>query len=205
MVVPAVVVGTFHFVSRLDMVQSDVVDMTTPSAQMEIEHVVECLASYRPTKVVLELPAADRVEINSRYRAYLAGQRLLDGGEREQVGFRLAGRPGHPTVYPVDILHRKSTRQPGRGMRRKDRTRKSLWALAPQNDRASMAEEGSGSSRKRSAMCSMWLRLPQSRADAAPVLSLERQARREDQSVIQRGSAVGHTFTVASRENAVLI
>jgi hypothetical protein len=95
-VVHALVVGTFHFVSRLDMVQPDVVDMTTHAAQREIADVVECLASYRPTKVVLELPAADKVQINSRYRAYLAGERSLDGGEREQVGFRLAGRLGHP-------------------------------------------------------------------------------------------------------------
>lgn len=106
MVVHALVVGTFHFVSRLDMVKSDVVDMSTPSAQAEIDEAVECLAAYQPTKVVLELPAADKVDINSHYRAYLAGERLLDDGEREQVGFRLARRLGHAAVYPVDILNR---------------------------------------------------------------------------------------------------
>jgi len=102
----AMVVGTFHFVSRLDMVKSDVVDMSTAAARAEIDEVVDRLAAYAPTKVVLEMPAADKVEINDHYRAYIEGKQSLDPGEREQVGFRLAQRLGHAAVYPVDILHR---------------------------------------------------------------------------------------------------
>lgn len=88
------------------MVKSDVVDMSTPIAQAQIEEVVDCLTTYRPTKVVLELPAADRVEINEQYQAYLAGERPLGPGAREQIGFRLARRLALAAVHPVDILHR---------------------------------------------------------------------------------------------------
>jgi hypothetical protein len=105
-VTAAMVVGTFHFVSRVDMVSSDVIDMSGAAAQAEISEVVDRLAVYAPTKIVLEMPAADRVAINDHYRAYLAGAQALDAGEREQVGFRLARRLGHAEVFPVDILHR---------------------------------------------------------------------------------------------------
>lgn len=99
-------IGTFHFVSRLDMVAPEVIDMSTAPRQIEIERVVARLARYRPSKVLLEMPYAETARINLDYAQYRAGRRRLDPGEPEQIGFRLANALGHERVFPVDILHR---------------------------------------------------------------------------------------------------
>ncbi|MGH9157753.1 MAG: DUF5694 domain-containing protein, partial [Acidimicrobiales bacterium] len=38
-----------------------------------------------------------------RYRQYRSGRRALGPEEREQLGFRVAARLGHKTVYPIDV------------------------------------------------------------------------------------------------------
>lgn len=102
----AMIVGTFHFMSRVDMVKSDVVDVSTAGAHAEIDAVVDRLADYAPSKVVLEMLPRTRWRY-AHYRAYLAGERSPDPGEREQIGFRLARRLGARRVFPMDILHRR--------------------------------------------------------------------------------------------------
>lgn len=63
-------VGTMHFVSRRDLVTYDVFDVASTSMQEQILDLVERLARYEPTKVVLELAYAERDEINERDSAF---------------------------------------------------------------------------------------------------------------------------------------
>lgn len=104
--IPVLLVGTYHFESRKDMVTPDVVSMKTPEKQAEIADLVERLAAYAPTKVMLEAPYAMEGQLAVQYAAYRFGSYELGQNEVHQVGFRLAKRLGHDRIYGIDILHR---------------------------------------------------------------------------------------------------
>ncbi len=74
--------GTFHFTSKLDWISHDVDDMRSPRRQAELAVLTAGLAEYRPTKVLLELPYADADAINAdrqragRHHAQVVGEGL---------------------------------------------------------------------------------------------------------------------------------
>jgi hypothetical protein len=47
-------------------------------------------------------PVGDR-ETFARWRGYVAGERELRRSEEEQIGFRMAHRLGHETIYATDV------------------------------------------------------------------------------------------------------
>jgi hypothetical protein len=96
------VLGSYHMGGSGDYVQTSVDDVLSPRRQAEIEEVVSRLADFRPTRIVLEIPAAADSALNTAYAAYRAGTRELRRGEHEQIGFRLAHRLGHARVHAVD-------------------------------------------------------------------------------------------------------
>lgn len=97
------VLGTYHFDNPgLDVAQFTVADVLTPEKQAEIAAVVEALAAFRPTKVVVEQRPERAARLDSLYAAYRAGQHALGRSEVEQLGFRLAARFGHDRVHPAD-------------------------------------------------------------------------------------------------------
>ena len=98
--------GTFHFTSKLNMFTSEVDDMSAPHRQTELDGLVTRLATYGPSKVMIERPYDAQSDVNAAYAAYRTGARPLAPDEREQLGFRLAAACKHERVYPVDILHR---------------------------------------------------------------------------------------------------
>ena len=94
--------GTFHFAgSSSDAMSLKVDDISTDKRQMEIEALVNALAKYKPTKIILEY-THDYGAIDSLYQAYIKGEHILNINERQQVGFRLAAQMGHYRVYPAD-------------------------------------------------------------------------------------------------------
>ncbi|MGA7571176.1 MAG: DUF5694 domain-containing protein [Candidatus Aquilonibacter sp.] len=96
------VVGVAHLVARRDVHNSVFVDSPlSPKRQAEIAAVVERLARFHPTKVLIEAPFGDPVYAE-RYRQYLAGRFVLRADEVYQFGFRLAARAGDSTIYPID-------------------------------------------------------------------------------------------------------
>jgi hypothetical protein len=99
-------VGTFHFTSKRDFVTHDVDDVRSPRRQAELAALTERLASYQPTKVLIEYPYAKSESINADYATYRGGARDLSGNEAEQIGWRLAAELGHERIYPVDIMHK---------------------------------------------------------------------------------------------------
>ncbi len=96
------VVGVAHLVARKDIHNSTFADSPlSPKRQLQITEVVERLAQFHPTKVLVEAQAGDAT-IVQRYQAYLAGDFVLPANEVYQFGFRLAKAAGNPSIYPID-------------------------------------------------------------------------------------------------------
>lgn len=97
--VEVVLLGTFHMAGHTDEIE-------TPRRQDEIRALVHRLAGMEPTTVALEADVGRQEELQAAYRAYRDGDGNLTANERQQIGFRLAGRLGHDSVYAVDYpLH----------------------------------------------------------------------------------------------------
>ncbi|HYO75972.1 MAG TPA: DUF5694 domain-containing protein [Thermoanaerobaculia bacterium] len=98
-------VGTFHFENPgLDYVKSEVPDVLTPERQKEIATLVANLARFKPTKVMIEMPASQAEAVQKQYAAYLAGQRNeKERSEHYQLGFRLAALRGLTSIHAIDV------------------------------------------------------------------------------------------------------
>lgn len=98
--------GVFHFafpdLDARQVADSDRIDVLQPRYQAEIEDVVERMARFAPTLIVIERQPGEQHAIDSLYAAYLAGRHQLGRGEEEQLGFRLAKRFHLGTLYCVD-------------------------------------------------------------------------------------------------------
>ena len=100
--------GTFHFQDRgLDAYRPRfAVDVLAPERQRELGEIADRLAAFRPTKVAVERHALWQAQLDAEYTAYREGAFVLPPDEVYQLGFRLAGRCGHPRVYAVNAWDR---------------------------------------------------------------------------------------------------
>ena len=97
------VIGTYHMSNpRLDAVNVTADDVLAPKRQREIEQLAATLESFRPTKVLVEIPYGRDSTSNSLYRRYVAGSYTLDRTEMQQLGFRIAKGAGLPRIYGID-------------------------------------------------------------------------------------------------------
>lgn len=98
--------GTFHFnFPNLDVVQTskkDQIDVLQPKFQKEIEAIVNKIARFRPTIIVIERPPSRQQQTDSLFNSYLSGNYALRRNEEEQIGFRLAKQLGIQKLYCVD-------------------------------------------------------------------------------------------------------
>ena len=96
--------GTFHFDDPgLDAYQPRFkLDVTAPARQRELELLVKRLASFRPTKIAVEVKRGAQARLDSLYSEYLRGTREFGPNEIYQIGFRLAKLLGLPRVYAVE-------------------------------------------------------------------------------------------------------
>jgi hypothetical protein len=103
---PVMTLGVFHFnFPNLDVKQiakSDQIDVLDPVHQKEIVSLVEKLALFKPTIIVIERQPARQKKTDSTFQLFLEGSYTLKRNEEEQIGFRLAKRLGIPTLYCVD-------------------------------------------------------------------------------------------------------
>ena len=96
------ILGVYHFDSpNLDYLKSPVVDHLAPAKQDEIAEVLDRLAEFAPTKIVLEAEP-ENTQIQERYRAFLESDIPLKGNEREQLGFQLAKQFALPKLILAD-------------------------------------------------------------------------------------------------------
>lgn len=91
--------GSYHMNNHgRDMFNVKASDVTAPGRQAEILRVVDALAAYQPTKIMIERDVADQAEVQSQLQDTCAGKRQASKEEYEQIGFRLACRLNIPVV-----------------------------------------------------------------------------------------------------------
>lgn len=102
--VKVLLLGTFHFDNPgLDVAKFRDADILSPERQKEVEEIVRLLAKFSPDKIFIEAIPARQPQIDSSFAFYKAGKKEPGASEVEQLGFRVAGQLGHPTVYGVDF------------------------------------------------------------------------------------------------------
>ncbi len=146
--VQVMLLGTYHFQgSPSDAVSGAPQDVRTPVRQAELDDLVGRLARWSPEQVMVEWPYDFADSTTARYRRYVeTSGTTTSQNEVVQVGFRLARRLGHATVYPIDhqlplgndslavLLARKPAFQ-----RRADSVLAALRVTAADDERASAA------------------------------------------------------------------
>lgn len=98
--------GTFHFsFPNLDVEKTednDQIDVLDAKYQKEIELIVDKLAKFKPTKIVIEREPEYQKKYDSLYQSYLKNNHKLSRSEDQQIGFRLAKRLGLKHLYCTD-------------------------------------------------------------------------------------------------------
>lgn len=95
--------GSYHMANPgLDQFNLKADDVLLPKRQAEIQELVDRLATFKPAKIAIEAAYDDSATIKN-YQQYFRGERELQRGEREQIGFRLAKLLGHTQVYAIDV------------------------------------------------------------------------------------------------------
>lgn len=103
----AMVLGVFHFDNpNLDSYKPKFLyNILESKRQSELDTLLNKLAAYNPTKILLEWPRIKMDSItNERYQNYLNGSFDINdkSDETYQIGFKLAKRLGHNRVYCSD-------------------------------------------------------------------------------------------------------
>lgn len=106
--VQLLILGTFHFKDAgLDSYKPQVdIDILSPQRQAELAEVLDRLAAFKPTKILLEWKVDRQPVADERYQDYLKGEFELGANEVYQIGFRLAKRLGHAKLFNVDVFGR---------------------------------------------------------------------------------------------------
>ena len=104
--IPVLTLGIFHFdFPNLDRIQynnNEIIDVSEPKYQAEIEKLVNALSEFSPTIIVIERPVEMQNKIDSLFQLYQTGKYALQKGEYEQIGFRLAQKLCINRIYCVD-------------------------------------------------------------------------------------------------------
>lgn len=102
------ILGTFHFKDAgLDDYKPEVdIDILSAARQAELTDVLERLAEFAPTKILIETKQEQQDVMDERYRQYLAGEFELQANEIYQVAFRLGKKLGHDRLFGVDVSGR---------------------------------------------------------------------------------------------------
>ena len=107
--IEVMVVGTYHFDNPgKDINNPKVDDVLKPPRQKEIEALVDALAEYQPTKIMVERVTKTADLVDPRYAEFTRADLATNRDERVQIAYRLAHRLGMPTVQGID-------EQPGDG------------------------------------------------------------------------------------------
>ena len=95
--------GVFHFANPgLDAVKTETINVMTPENQAYLDELAQRIATFNPTRVLLEYPPARDGEMQARYQQYLDGDFELGSNENYQLGFRIAALSEAETVHGYD-------------------------------------------------------------------------------------------------------
>lgn len=103
---PAVfLVGSFHFAyynfDAHKTSKENQVDILSPVKQKEMNELLDYLAIFKPTKILVE-SGRNTGYLVKRFAAWKKGERPLGKDETEQIGFRLMDRFNLDTIYGVN-------------------------------------------------------------------------------------------------------
>ena len=96
------IVGTFHFGNTTDYSAIVIEDLSSEKRQKELENLVENLAEFRPTKILVEREPSFTDTLTQRLAEYKKGNYELPENEVYQLGFRLAKMLELDTIYGID-------------------------------------------------------------------------------------------------------
>jgi hypothetical protein len=98
-------VGTFHFgypnLDAYKVEEDKQVDILSPEKQKEVEELVDYIARFKPTKIVVE-GGENTGYLLRRYEQWLANEKELRANEIDQLAFRLMKRFELDTLYGCD-------------------------------------------------------------------------------------------------------
>ncbi|MDR9363889.1 MAG: DUF5694 domain-containing protein [Balneolaceae bacterium] len=101
--IEVMILGTTHFGNPgQDVINIEFPDVLQPKYQSQINKVIEDLSEFQPTKIALEARPDYKAKLDSMYNAYITGEHSLSRNERQQLGFKLAGKMNHDQVYSID-------------------------------------------------------------------------------------------------------
>jgi len=97
-------VGTFHFDNpgRDAHKPKYTYDLFGEKGQRELGEVLERLAEFAPTKILVENPSEDQGSVDRWYASYRDGKAGKTANEVVTVGFALGQKLGHERVYAFD-------------------------------------------------------------------------------------------------------
>lgn len=97
--------GTWHFaypgLDEHKTSEEDKINIFTPKRQAELQELLDYVAQFQPTKIIVE-SGANTGYLMYRYRRWKKGEEDLYANERDQVGIRLMDQLGLDTLYGCD-------------------------------------------------------------------------------------------------------
>ncbi len=97
--------GVFHFANPgLDLVQTEQINVLTPSSQAYLERLTVRLVEFSPTHVLLECEDHEAQEINEKFQQYRNANFTLEANEIYQLGFRVGKGAGLETLHCYDTM-----------------------------------------------------------------------------------------------------
>lgn len=97
------VLGTYHFGNPgRDKVNVRVDDVTTPQRQRELETLANTIATFKPTRVMVEVQRPGPTYDVSDYSTFSPSVLRTDRDETTQIGYRIAARVGLRSVQGID-------------------------------------------------------------------------------------------------------
>lgn len=101
--VQVMVLGTYHFDNPgQDLANVEADDVLTPTRQAELAKVVDALAAYKPTIIMVERVMTAPAYIDTHYTDFTKADLATKRDERVQIAYRLAHQLGHEKVYGID-------------------------------------------------------------------------------------------------------
>ena len=96
------ILGTFHFGNTSDYSSIVIEDLDSENRQLELDNLVEKLAKFKPTKILVEREPSYTDTLTQRLTEYKNGNFKLPNNEIYQLGFRLAKKLELDTIYGID-------------------------------------------------------------------------------------------------------